>query len=173
VPKKPESSRVPSAVGAIPVVGELMKSADTQARWMQDLLEQNARLVGQFPATMKTFNDSIERFNQTIGRLDTAVTRIEAATRNLTGPVEKLAGALDPKALRDIPDALESLRKEAGPALRAAMDTQRQVALLQLTIDRVISAMSELPGAGILRRITTGRDSDVDGSGRPKPGSTR
>jgi hypothetical protein len=33
--KKPEGSRVPSAVGAIPVVGDLVKSADNQARWMQ------------------------------------------------------------------------------------------------------------------------------------------
>ena len=33
---------------------------------MQELLEQNARLIGQFPATMKTFNDSLERFNQTV-----------------------------------------------------------------------------------------------------------
>ena len=52
--------------GAIPVVGDLVRSADAQARWMQELLEQNARLVGQFPATMKTFNDSLERFNQTV-----------------------------------------------------------------------------------------------------------
>jgi ABC-type transporter Mla subunit MlaD len=172
VAKKPESSRIPSAVGAIPVVGDLMKSADSQARWMQEMLEQNARLIGQFPATIKTFNDSIERFNQTIGRLDKAVTRIEGATKNLTGPVEKLAGALDPKALRDIPDALDALRKEALPALRAAMDTQRQVAMLQTTIERVISVVSELPGAGILRRIATGRDADDDGAVRPKPSTS-
>jgi ABC-type transporter Mla subunit MlaD len=157
VAKKPEGSRVPSAVGAIPVVGDLMKQAETQAQWMQDVVEQNARLIGQFPATMKSFNDSLERFNQTIGRLDRAVTRIEGATKNLTGPVEKLAGALDPKALRDLPETLDAIRREAVPALRAATDTQRQVALLATTIDRVVSVISELPGMGILRRIATGR----------------
>jgi ABC-type transporter Mla subunit MlaD len=162
--KKDDTSRVPSAVGAIPVVGDLMKSADHQARWMQEVLEQNARLVGQFPATMKSFNDALERFNQTVGRLDRAVTRIEEASRNLTGPMEKVAGALDPRMLREIPEVVEMLRKEAGPALRAATDTQRQVALLQSTIDRVISALSELPGAGVLRRLTTG-----EGAARPKP----
>lgn len=170
VPKKPESSRVPSAVGAIPVVGDLMKSAESQARWMQELLEQNARLVGQFPATMKTFNDSIERFNQTIGRLDRAVTRIESATKSLTGPLEKMVAAVDPKALRDIPETLEVLRNEAVPALKAATDTQRQVQLLTSTIERVVATLSELPGAGMLRRLTTGRDGDdAAAPGRPKP----
>lgn len=164
--KKPEGSRVPSAVGAIPVVGDLVKSADQQARWMQEVLEQNARLVGQFPATMKSFNDSLERFNQTIGRLDRAVNRIEAASRNLAGPMEKVAGALDPKMLRDLPDVLDALRKEAVPALRAATDTQRQVALLQSTIERVITVLGELPGAGMLRRLATG-----ESQSRPKPAS--
>jgi ABC-type transporter Mla subunit MlaD len=128
------------------------------------VLEQNARLVSQFPATMKSFNDSLERFNQTIGRLDRTVTRIESASRNLTGPLEKLAGALDPKTLREIPEVLDTLRKEAIPALRAATDTQKQVALLQTTIDRVIGVLSELPGAGMLRRLTSS-----DAQGRPKP----
>jgi ABC-type transporter Mla subunit MlaD len=162
--KKDEGSRVPSAVGAIPVVGDIVKSADHQARWMQDVLEQNARLVAQFPATMKSFNDALERFNQTVGRLDRAVTRIEAASNHLTGPVERLAGALDPKTLREIPEVLDTLRKEAIPALRAATDTQKQVALLQSTIERVITMLSELPGAGVLRRLTTG-----EGQSRPKP----
>ena len=163
--EKPETSRIPAAVGAIPVVGDLVKSADQQARWMQEILEQNARLVAQFPATMKSFNDALERFNQTIGRLDRAVTRIEAASKNLTGPLEKVTSALDPKALRDIPEVLDTLRREAIPALRAASDTQQQVALLQATIDRVIAVLGELPGAGVLRRLAG------DPQSRPKPGT--
>lgn len=163
--KKPES-RIPSVVGAIPLVGELAKSADQQARWMQEVLEQNARLLAQFPATMRSFNDALERFNQTVGRLDRTVTRIEAATKTLTGPMERVAGALDPKALREIPEVLDVIRKEAVPALRAATDTQRQVALLQATIERVVAVLSELPGAGVLRRLTSG-----DGASRPKPSS--
>jgi ABC-type transporter Mla subunit MlaD len=165
VAKKDEGTRVPSAVGAIPVVGDLVKSADHQARWMQEVLEQNARLVSQFPATMKSFNDALERFNQTVGRLDRTVTRIEAATKNLTGPMERVANALDPKTLREIPEVLDVIRKEAGPALRAATDTQRQVALLQATIERVIAALSELPGAGVLRRLTSGGENPA----RTKP----
>lgn len=165
--KNPESSRVPSAVGAIPVVGDLVKSADQQARWMQEILEQNARLVAQFPATMKSFNDALERFNQTVGRLDRAVTRIENASKNLTGPLERVSSALDPKALREIPEVLHAIRTEALPALRAASDTQQQVALLQATIDRVIAALGELPGAGMLRRFAGG-----DPQARPKPGGT-
>jgi len=140
VPKKP--SHVPPAVRAIPVVGDAMRSAEAQARWMQELLEQNARLVGQFPATMKSFNDSIERFNQTVGRLDRAVTRIEAAAKAISVPMEK--------------------------TVRTVTDTQRQVARLQATVDRVIAVASELPGAGMLRRIVGGPE--LDGTGRPKPG---
>lgn len=66
----------------------------------------------------------------------------------------------------------DSLRKEALPALRAASDTQRRVALLQATLDRVIAIVGELPGAGILRRMTTGRAEDEPAAPRPKPGST-
>ncbi|HEY2791076.1 MAG TPA: hypothetical protein VGJ28_01890 [Micromonosporaceae bacterium] len=123
--KKPESSRVPSAVGAIPVVGGLMKSADAQAQWMQEMLEQNARLVAQFPATLKTFNDSLERFNQTIERLDRAVSRIEAASKLLAG-----------------------------------------------TVDRVVGILGELPGAGIVRRMTKGRP-DTAAVPRPKPNTRK
>ena len=90
VAKKPESSRVPSAVGAIPVVGGLVKSADAQAQWMQEMFEQNARLFAQFPATMKTFNDSLDRFNQTVARLDRVATRIETASKLLAGTVDRV-----------------------------------------------------------------------------------
>jgi ABC-type transporter Mla subunit MlaD len=167
VAKKPDPSRVPSAVGSIPVVGDLMRSADQQARWMQEILEQNARLVAQFPATMRSFNDALERFNQTVGRLDKAVSQIESATRTLTGPLEKVTAALDPKALREIPEVLDAVRREAVPALRAAADTQAQVARLQATIDRVIGLLADLPGAGVLRRLTG------EPQPRPKPAATK
>src|SRR3954467_9558016 len=161
--KKPEGSRIPSAVGAIPVVGDLMKSADNQARWMQEMLEQNARLVGQLPATMKTFNDSIERFNQTVGRLDRMVTQVEAATNQLVMPMqeiaprlEKLVAAIDVNSVRELPGVLDSLRKEALPALRAATDTQKQLALLTSAVERIVALLGELPGAGLVRRLAGG-----------------
>ena len=90
-----KSSRVPSAVGSIPVVGDLMKQADEQARWLQDVLEQNTRLVSQLPATMKSFNDSLERFNQTVARLDRVVSRVERAANQLIGPLDLLAQRMD------------------------------------------------------------------------------
>lgn len=130
---------MPSAVGAIPVVGDLMKQADSQAQWLQDLVEQNAKLVGQLPDTLKSLNDSLERFNQTVDRLDRMITRVERST--------------------DLPALVDTLRKEALPALRAATDTQKQVALLQSTVERVIAILGELPGAGILRRFAGGQSS--------------
>ncbi len=128
MPRKP-TSRVPSAVGSIPVLGDLARSADQQARWMQELLEQNARLVGQLPATLKSFNDALERFNQTVGRLDAAVSRIETVSRTLTGPLDRISSVSS-----------------------VAIDTQRQVVVLQGTIERIVTVLADLPGAGILRR---------------------
>lgn len=155
-----KNTRVPSAVGAIPVVGDLVRQADSQAQWLQELVEQNARLVGQLPATMKTFNDSLERFNQTVARLDKVVTTIENATTQLVAPLEqitptldRIAGTLDLPTLREMPQVLDALRREALPALRAATDTQKQVAMLNATVERIVALLGDLPGAGIARRL--------------------
>lgn len=154
------TSRVPAAVGAIPVVGDLVKQVETQAHWLQELVEQNTRLVGQLPATVKTLNDSLETFNQTVQRLDRVVSTIEAASAQLVAPLEavapkldRVASALDVASLHEIPVVLDAVRREALPALRAATDTQRQMALLTSTVERVINVISELPGAGIVRRF--------------------
>ena len=152
---------MPAAVGAIPVVGGVLKQADQQAQWMQEILEQNARLLGQLPATLKNLNDSIERFNQTVNRLEKTASRIDATTGVLTGPLGNVLSNLDPSRLAEMPDVLDLLRKEAVPALRAATDTQRQVALLQATVERIIAIISELPGAGFVKRMTAGRLDDV------------
>lgn len=155
-----KNTRIPSAVGAIPVVGDLVKQADSQAQWLQELIEQNARLVGQLPATMKTFNDSLERFNQTVARLDKVVTKIEGTTNQLIAPLEqvtpaldRIAATLDLPTVRELPQVLDALRREALPALRAATDTQRQVAIVNATLERIIAILGELPGAGIARRL--------------------
>lgn len=153
---KEKSSRVPSAVGALPVVGGVIKQADQQAQWMQELVEQQARLIGQLPATLKTLNDSIERFNQTVDRLDRATNRIESTAGALTTPLAAVASTFDPARLAELPEVLDMLRKEAAPALRAATDTQRQVALLQATVERIIAIVSELPGAGFVKRMAAG-----------------
>src|SRR6476646_2838731 len=107
-------SRVPPAVGAIPVVGDLVKQAEEQARWLQDVLEQNTRLMSQLPATMKSFNDSLERFNQTVARLDRLVSQVERATAALIGPLEQLSHRME----------------------------------------RLAGVLNEMPGAGLVRRLT-------------------
>lgn len=166
-----KNSRVPSAVGSIPVVGDLVKTAEGQAQWMQDLVEQNARLVGQLPNTMKTFNDSLETFNLTVQRLDRVVTRLDAATTQLIAPLEqvtpqlnRLTSVLDPKALADLPGALDALRREALPALRAATDTQKQVAVLTTMVERVLGIVGDLPGVKLARRLTAGQKPAEDGA---------
>ena len=111
-----KSSRVPPAVGSIPLVGDLVKQADQQARWLQEVVEQNTRLVGQLPATMKSFNDSLERFNQTVARLDRIVSQIERTTATLIGPLEQLSQRMDRLAgvLSEIP-GIGLVRRLAGP----------------------------------------------------------
>jgi len=146
-----KKSRVPSAVSAIPIVGDLARRADSQAGWVQDLVEQNTRLIGQLPATLKAFNDSLERFSQTVARLDRLVTRVESVTNQLIGPLEEIGPRLE--RVREIPDLVDTLRREALPALRAATTTQNQVAVLTSTLDRALGIISELPGAGLVRRI--------------------
>ena len=148
-----KTSRVPSAVGAIPVVGDLVKQADTQAQWLQELVEQNTRLLAQLPATVKTLNDSLERFNDSVQRLDRMVTRMERASDRV----------------RDLPALADTLRKEALPALRAATDTQRQVALLQSTVDRIAAVLGELPGAGLLRRLAGAANAPSPHTTTPDP----
>ena len=149
-----KKSRVPTVVGAIPVVGDLARRADNQAGWVQELVEQNARLIGQLPATLKAFNDSLERLGQTVARLDRVVTRVESVTNQLIGPLEEFGPRLD--RVREIPELVDTLRREALPALRAATTTQNQVAVLSSTLDRavgVLGVLNDLPGAGLVRRI--------------------
>lgn len=120
-----KSSRVPPALGALPVVGELAKQAEEQARWIQDLLEQNTRLVAQLPATMKSFNDSLERFNQTVARLDRVVGQVEAAAGRLIGPLEQLSRRVDRLAtvLGQLPGAALMRRLTGGEAAGPAPST--------------------------------------------------
>ncbi len=125
----PKSSRVPPAVGSIPVVGDLMKQADEQARWLQDVVEQNTRLVAQLPATMKSFNDSLVRFNQTVARLDRVVSQVERTAAALIGPLEQLA--------------------------------QR--------MERLTSVLGEMPGAGLVRRLTGLQRAGADPEPPPGP----
>jgi ABC-type transporter Mla subunit MlaD len=124
-----KSSRVPPAVGSIPVVGDLMKQADEQARWLQDVVEQNTRLVAQLPATMKSFNDSLERFNQTVARLDRLVGQVERTTAALIGPLEQLS--------------------------------QR--------MERLAGVLGDMPGAGLVRRLTGVQRAAATSEPTPEP----
>ena len=51
-----------------------------------------------------------------------------------------------------------------GTRNRAVTRIERQVTLLQSTVDRVVAIVAELPGAGLVRRLAAGRD-DADRGG--------
>jgi len=91
------------------------------------------------------------------------VTQVETATNQLIGPMQEIAPRLeeanrrvDVNSVRDLPGVLDALRKEALPALRAATDTQKQLALLTSTVERIVGILGELPGAGLVRRFAAG-----------------
>jgi ABC-type transporter Mla subunit MlaD len=162
------ASRVPAALGSIPVVGGWAKQADSQARWVQELLEQNARLLGQLPATLKAFNDALERFNQTVGRLDRMIDRVDSVTAGLLGPIEQLTSRLD--RARDVPELLDVLRREAIPALQAATASQQQIDALAAVLDRIANALGEFPGAAFVRRFTGTADLRRPRQAEDRPG---
>lgn len=138
-----KSSRVPSVVGAVPVLGGLVKRADTQAQWAQEVIEQNVRMVSQLPATIRALNDTLERLNQTVSRLDSVVGQIESAATQLLSPLDQVVPNLE-------------------RIVSVATDTERQVALLTSTIEGLTHLLSELPGAGFVRRITGSRPAGVE-----------
>ncbi len=61
--------------------------------------------------------------------------------------LEKLVSALEVNSVLELPGVLDALRKEALPALRAATDTQKQLALLTSTVERIVALLGDLPGA--------------------------
>ena len=72
------------------------------------------------------------------------------------------------KALREIPETLDALRREAraGPAGGHRHPDPRRG--LQSTLDRIVGVIAELPGAGVLRRAT--RPAPPDRDAPPAPG---
>jgi hypothetical protein len=83
--------------------------------------------------------------------------------QDLAPRLEKLVSAVDVNSVRELPGVLDALRKEALPALRAATDTQKQIALLTTTVERVVGVLNDLPGAGLVRRVVGGGERSAEG----------
>jgi hypothetical protein len=69
-------------------------------------------------------------------------------------------------------DSLERFNQTIERLDRAVSRIEAASKLLAGTVDRVVGILGELPGAGIVRRMTKGRP-DTAAAPRPKPPTTR
>jgi ABC-type transporter Mla subunit MlaD len=155
-----------SVAGNIPLVGGAIRQLEEQTAAIGKLIEDQARLVAALPTTLRLANDSLVAFASTVQRLDTLVRRLDNLTRPLEEPLtalaprlERLVPILDMPALQDVPEMLDAVRREGLPALAAVADTQRQVAVIAASVERLMEGIddtlrrvSELPGANLIGR---------------------
>jgi hypothetical protein len=138
--------------------------------------------VVSLPESIVLLNRSIVSFAQTVASLDTLVARLDRLTESLEGPVtalaprlEALVPLLDEDVLKNLPVVLDSVNRNAVPALEALGQTQAQVATIAGAMERLMGTMDEgfarladLPGVGLVSRLRG--DRPLPGSpGRPGP----
>jgi ABC-type transporter Mla subunit MlaD len=158
-----------SKASGLPIVGGLVRQLEDQTAAIAKLVEDQAKLVAALPSTIRLANESLVAFASTVQRLDKLVRRLDALTLPLEHPLtelaprlERLIPILDMPQLHDVPEMLDAVRQQGLPALAAVADTQRQVALIAASIERLMEGIDDtlrrvgdLPGAALLgRRLT-------------------
>lgn len=150
----------------LPLVGGLVRQLEEQTAAIARLLEDQARLVAALPSTIRLANDSLVAFASTVQRLDKLVRRLDNLTQPLEDPltalaprIERLIPILDMPQLQDVPAMLDAVRQQGLPALAAVADTQRQVALIAASVERLMEGIedatrriADLPGAALIGR---------------------
>jgi DNA repair ATPase RecN len=130
------------------------------------LVQEQAAAVAALPQAAATLNRTLTAFAQTVGRLDTLVQRLDRLTEPLEEPLAELAPRLqmlvpllDEKVLGVIPELVDSLRKDAVPALQRIDSTQQQVQVIAESVERIMGGLDEtltrlsaLPGMGLIQR---------------------
>lgn len=135
------------------------------------------RLIAGLPGTIGLANEALQRFTATIDSLDQLVRRLDRLAEGLTGPLEELGPRvdallplLDSPVLREVPDILAAVQRDALPALAAVSETQQQVAGMAASIERLVSGLDDtvsrlgdLPGAGLITRRLGTRPRTIEG----------
>lgn len=119
------------------------------------------------PESIALLNRSLASFAQTVTRLDTLVKRLDRLTEPLEEPLaalaprlEALVPLLDEELMRTLPIVLDSVSRNAVPALELVGQTQAQVASIASSVERLMSITDEtfarlqdLPGLGLVNRL--------------------
>jgi hypothetical protein len=161
----------------VPTVNDLVK-----------LTTDQIEALTQLPSSIVLLNQTLTSFAQTVGRLDKLVKRLDRLTEPLEEPLaalaprlEALIPLLDEELMSSLPEVLDSVRRNAVPALEVFGQTQAQVASIAQSVDRLmhlmddtLSRLQELPGVGLVNRLRGGsstpeRQATSPGRSRPAP----
>ena len=150
------SRRISFWVVRIPTIGDVVRYGTEQVEALLAL-----------PDSIALLNRSLTSFAQTVARLDKLVQRLDRLTEPLEEPLTQLAPRLqalvpllDEELMSELPVVLDSVRRNAVPALEVIGQTQAQVASIATSVERLMHLMDdaltrlqELPGAALVNRL--------------------
>lgn len=140
----------------IPTLGDMVR-----------LGAEQAEALAALPGSLTLLNRSLTNFAQTVARLDKLVQRMDRLTEPLEEPLTALAPRLqalvpllDEELISTLPAVLDSINRNAVPALELIGQTQAQVASIAVSMERLMHVMddgfarlAELPGMGLVTRL--------------------
>jgi ABC-type transporter Mla subunit MlaD len=149
------------------------------------LTTEQIEALTQLPSSIVLLNQTLASFAQTVGRLDKLVKRLDRLTEPLEEPLTALAPRLqalvpllDEELMSSLPEVLDSVRRNAVPALEVFGQTQAQVASIAASVDRLMHLMDDtllrlqdLPGVGLVNRLRGApveRDRELAAAARPR-----
>lgn len=152
----------------VPTVNDLVK-----------LTTEQIEALTQLPSSIVLLNQTLTSFAQTVGRLDKLVKRLDRLTEPLEEPLaalaprlEALIPLLDEELMSSLPEVLDSVRRNAVPALEVFGQTQAQVASIAQSVDRLMHVMDDtvlrlqdLPGVNLVSRLRGGSSSSEKQAG--------
>jgi exonuclease VII small subunit len=123
--------------------------------------------LAALPDSVAVLNRSLTSFAQTVSRLDKLVQRLDRLTEPLEEPLAQLAPRLqalipllDEELMGALPTVLDSVNRNAVPALEVIGQTQAQVASIAASVERLmhitedaLSRIQELPGIALVNRL--------------------
>ena len=127
---------------------------------------EQAEALAALPGSLALLNRSLTNFAQTVARLDKLVQRLDRHTEPLEEPLTALAPRLqalvpllDEELMSSLPAVLDSVNRNAVPALELIGQTQAQVASIATSMDRLMhvlddgfARLADLPGIGLVTR---------------------
>jgi hypothetical protein len=128
---------------------------------------EQVEALAALPRSIVVFNRALANFAETVAVLDQLVRRLDRLTGPLEGPLtalaprlEALVPLLDEDVIHSLPTVLDSVERNAVPALELMGTTREQLASVAASIERLLAGMEEgfarlqdLPGAFLVSRL--------------------